>query len=221
MKNFLLVIVLLIPFLFYSCKSAKPIKEERREQIKAELREMVTIDQVAAKVRTGKYKAYTEGQWQTFKDSVFQTNQKTIENYFLQYGYLGYNQVGKEGSNHFWLLVQHCDHDPAFQRRVLKAMRKEVKKKNANPENYAYLFDRVQVNAGEKQLFGTQVDYLVRTTGRAIPKIGLLDSARVDQLRQEHNLGTLKDYLNLMTQMHFQMNKASYTAKGITKPDLY
>ncbi|KGE14643.1 DUF6624 domain-containing protein [Sphingobacterium deserti] len=221
MKNFLLVIVLLIPFLFYSCKSAEPIKEERRKQIKAELREMVTIDQVAAKVRTGKYKAYTEGQWQTFKDSVFQTNQKTIENYFLQYGYLGYNQVGKEGSNHFWLLVQHCDHDPAFQRRVLKAMRKAVKKKNANPENYAYLFDRVQVNAGEKQLFGTQVDYLVRTTGRAIPKIGLLDSARVDQLRQEHNLGTLKDYLNLMTQMHFQMNKASYTAKGITKPDLY
>ncbi|GHE29751.1 hypothetical protein GCM10017764_10940 [Sphingobacterium griseoflavum] len=182
---------------------------------------MVTIDQVAAKVKTGKYKDYSDARWDAFKDSVFQTNQKTIAKYFSEYGYLGYQQVGKESSNHFWLLVQHCDHDPAFQRKVLRAMEKEVKRNNANPENYAYLFDRVQVNAGKKQQFGTQVTYLVRTTGRAIPKIGLLDSARVDQLRQEHNLEPLKVYLNRMTQLHFQMNKASYNEKGITEPDLY
>ncbi|TDS14863.1 DUF6624 domain-containing protein [Sphingobacterium paludis] len=221
MKKFLFTIALFTAFVSFSCKTAKPVQEQERERMKDELREMVAIDQVAAKVRTGKYKDYTEEQWQAFKDSVFQTNHKVLEGYFSRYGYLGYQQVGKESSNHFWLLVQHCDHDPAFQRKVLKAMQKEVKRENANPENYAYLFDRVQVNAGEKQRFGTQVDYLVRTTGRAIPKFGLLDSARVDQLRKEHNLGSLKDYLNLMTQMHFQMNKASYHAKGITEPDLY
>ncbi len=80
---------------------------------------------------------------------------------------------------------------------MLAAMDKEVKKMNANSNNYAYLYDRVKVNAGEKQLFGTQVTYEVNTTGRAIPKNGLVDSANVDKLRKEYNLGSLRDYLNL------------------------
>lgn len=221
MKCYTSLFVLSLFLLFYSCKSTKPVADSDRQQLQTQLQEMVVIDQVAAKVRTGKYKDYTDERWKSFQDSVFQTNQKTIEGYFSRYGYLGYKEVGKESSNHFWLLVQHADHDPTFQKEVLRAMKKEVKKKNANPENYAYLFDRVQVNAGKKQLFGTQVEYLVKTTGRAIPKYGLIDSAHVDRLRKEHNLNPLKDYLNQMTQLHFQMNKAAYLEKGITEPDLY
>lgn len=86
-------------------------------------------------------------------------------------------------------------------------MDKNVKKGNANPNNYAYLYDRVRVNAGKKQLFGTQVTYEVQTTGRAIPKFGLIDSANVENLRKEYSLGSLKDYLNLMTTSHYEMNK--------------
>lgn len=219
MKNSLLLFVVYLGL--QSCSSSKSLPAGEQSRIQAHLAEMVITDQVAAKVRTGAYKDYSDARWDAFKDSVFRTNQKNIAAYFSRYGYLGYREVGKESSNHFWLLVQHCDHDPAFQRKVLRAMKKQVQRKNANPDNYAYLFDRVRVNAGKKQQFGTQVTYLVRTTGRAIPKIGLLDSARIDQLRQEHNLEPLKVYLNRMTQLHFQMNKASYNEKGITEPDLY
>ncbi|MGH2624366.1 MAG: hypothetical protein ACRDE7_11925, partial [Sphingobacterium sp.] len=79
----------------------------------------------------------------------------------------------------------------------------------------------VQVNAGEKQMFGTQVNYLVNSTGRAIPKFGLIDSIHVDSLRKEYNLSPLNDYLNDMTTLHFEMNKDSYLKKGVKEPDLY
>ena len=83
------------------------------------------------------------------------------------------------------------------------------------------LYDRVQVIAGLPQLFGTQVTYEVETTGRAILKIGLLDSVNVDQRRKAYQLDPLKDYLNMMTGMHFEMNKANYEKKGVLKPKLY
>lgn len=182
---------------------------------------MVKIDQVAASIPQGKYKEYTKEQWTHFKDSVFTSDKIRVEAMFKKYGFLGFDKVGKDGSNHFWLLVQHCDKFPEFQKKVLKEMDKEVKKNNANPNNYAYLYDRVQVNAGEKQLFGTQVTYEVNTTGRAIPKIGLSDSLHVDQLRNEYNLGPLKEYLNEMTTLHYEMNKEVYQKMGIKAPNLY
>ncbi|QJB42393.1 hypothetical protein HF324_32915 [Chitinophaga oryzae] len=200
---------------------ATRLTDSKKTALKNELAEMVKTDQIAAFVRQGKYKEYTQEQWDRFKDSVYTTHQKRIAVIFRQYGFPGIDMVGKEGSNHFWLLVQHSDKFPGFQTKVLKAMEKEVKKQNANPNNYAYLYDRVQVNAGKKQLFGTQVTYQVNTTGRAFPKIGLIDSVNVDKIRKEYTLSPLKDYLNQMTEMHYEMNKKSYQEKGVMKPDLY
>lgn len=182
---------------------------------------MVEVDQIAAYIPQGKYKDYTQEQWHKFQDSVFTSDKLRVEAMFDKYGFLGFDKVGKEGSNHFWLLVQHSDKFPQFQKKVLKAMDKEVKKGNADPNNYAYLYDRVKVNAGEKQLFGTQVTYDTETTGRAIPKIGLIDSANIDKLRKEYSLEALKDYLNTMTTLHYEMNKEHYEKMGITKPNLY
>lgn len=182
---------------------------------------MAETDQIAAFIPQGKYKEYTKEQWLKLQDSVFVNNKIKAEEMFTKYGFMGFDKVGKDGSYHFWLIVQHCDKYPAFQKKVLKAMDREVKRGNANPNNYAYLYDRVKINAGEKQLFGTQVTYETTTTGRAIPKIGLIDSVNVDKLRKEYALEPLKDYLNTMTISHYEMNKNWYEKKGMTKPNLY
>ena len=34
-----------------------------------------------------------------------------------QHGFPGYNLVGKETSNHFFILIQHCDDDPFFSNK--------------------------------------------------------------------------------------------------------
>jgi hypothetical protein len=189
------------------------LADNKKVSLKNELQEMVKTDQIAA--------FHWEKEWEKYKDSVFTTHKIRVEKMFNKYGFLGFDKVGKDGSNNFWLIVQHCDKFPDFQKKILKAMNKEVKKGNANPNNYAYLYDRVEANAKRKQLFGTQVDYEVNSTGRAFPKFGLVDSANVDNIRKEYGLEPLKVYLNQMTTMHFEMNKEHYQKMGIIKPNLY
>src|SRR5687768_16814731 len=211
--------IILSSIILTSC--AEKLTESKRAQLNKQLTELVKNDQVANYIPQGRYKELSKEQWLKFQDSVITDNKMKAEAMFNKYGFLAFNKVGKEGSNHFWLLVQHCDKYPEFQKKVLKAMNKEVLKGNADPNNYAYLYDRVKVNAGEKQMFGTQVTYETETTGRAIPKIGLVDSANVDKLRKEYTLEPLKDYLNMMTTAHYEMNKERYQKMGITKPNLY
>ncbi|MBC9914283.1 DUF6624 domain-containing protein [Chitinophaga varians] len=211
--------LLTITMIWSSC--AVRLTDDKKTAIKNELADMVKEDQIAADIKKGPYKDYTTGQWNHFKDSVYAIHQQRLAAIFKQYGFPGFNMVGKDGSTNFWLLVQHCDKFPEFQTKVLKAMNKEVKKQNANPNNYAYLFDRVQINAGRKQLFGTQIAYQVTTTGKAFPRNGLLDSANVDKIRKEYTLPPLKDYLNQVTEMHYEMNKKHYQEMGVMKPDLY
>lgn len=207
--------------LFLSCASKKQLDTNEKIALKKELQEMVDADQIAANIPKGDYKLLTTEEWQTFKDSVFTANKQRLEVLYKQYGFLGFDKVDQEGAIHFWLLVQHCDEFPDFQKRILKDMEKEVSRGNANAKNFAYLYDRVQTNAQKKQKFGTQVDYEVATTGRAFPKYGLIDSANVDALRSQYDLSTLKEYLNMMTTMHFEMNKAQYEKKGMHAPNLY
>ncbi|MBC8884111.1 hypothetical protein H9X57_14420 [Flavobacterium piscinae] len=47
---------------------------------------------------------------------------------FDKYGFVGIDVVGEEGSQNFWLLVQHSDQNTAFQQKVLEKMEIEVKK---------------------------------------------------------------------------------------------
>lgn len=205
------IYITLITVIFSSC--AIKLTDARKSSLKNELAAMVKTDQIAA--------FRWEKQWDTYKDSVFTAHKLQVEKLFKQYGYLGFDKVGQDGSDNFWLIVQHCDKFPEFQKRVLTAMNKEVQKKNANPKNYAYLFDRVEVNAGRRQLFGTQVDYEVEKTGRAFVKNGLTDSSNVDSHRKAYDLNSLKEYLNMMTTMHYEMNKARYQGMGVAKPTLY
>ena len=115
-------------------------------------------------------------------------------------------------------MVQHCDSDPDFQSRVLEKLKIEVDNKNANGGDYGYLVDRVKINTGEQQIYGTQVSY--NSLGQAYPK-SLADSVDVNRRRSEIGLEPIEDYLNIMTQMYFEMNKEYLKGLGITKPTFY
>lgn len=70
------------------------------------------------------------------------------------HGWFTPERVGQQASETAWLLVQHADRDPAFQAEILSFL-----KTDATPsgrKNYAYLFDRVAVNASRPQSYGTQ-----------------------------------------------------------------
>jgi hypothetical protein len=135
----------------------------------------------------------------------FARHQPVLEKIVRQYGYPGFRQVGSNSSNNFWLLVQHADAYPDFQRRVLKLMLAEVKHKNADPINYAYLTDRIAINTGQPEEYGTQVEYSGPGLGKAAPR-SLRDPTHVNQRRAAIGMEPLEEYLARMTSMHLEMN---------------
>ncbi|MGC4129319.1 MAG: hypothetical protein QM564_07105 [Bergeyella sp.] len=205
-----------------SCNSVSK-KAVENENLKAELTDIYTIDQQYSGIPFGKYLNYPQQEsWKRFekaRDSISDININKAENILKQYGFPGINLVGEEGSKHFWIIAQHADNNIDFQKKVLKMMKKEIKKGNANKSDYAYLYDRIRKNEKKKQYFGTQVEY--NKLHQATPLYGLEDSINVDKRRAEYNMKPLKEYLNQMTEMHFEMNKEIMLKNNINEPQLY
>ena len=115
-------------------------------------------------------------------------------------------------------MVQHSDKDIEFQFLVLERLKIEVDLRNADGRHFGLLTDRIKINSGEKQVYGTQVRY--NSQGQAYPK-PLSDSVNVNKRRKEVGLDPLEQYLDMMTLMNFDRNKEVLRSKGITKPQLY
>jgi hypothetical protein len=108
-------------------------------------------------------------------------------------GWPGVSLVGKDGGLAAWLLVQHADLDPAFQKRCLPLLAEAVHKKEASGQHLAYLTDRVRLADKQKQLYGTQVRLV---NGKAEPQ-PIEDEANVDRRRKEVGLPPLAEYLKV------------------------
>ncbi|WP_394747433.1 DUF6624 domain-containing protein [Spongiimicrobium salis] len=191
------------------------------QELADELKKMTVVDQLAAwnayPPETHQHLSLEE--WNAFKDSVYRTHQKRLQEIFNEFGFAGYDLVGEEGSLNFWLMTQHSDHNPDFQQQILEKMKIEVDKGNASSSNYALLVDRVQLNTGKPQIYGTQVDYNF-DIAQAFPK-NLADSTKVNERRKSVGLEPIEQYLNDMSRSNFEMNKQLYLDKGITEPTLY
>lgn len=69
-------------------------------------------------------------------------------------GWPGISQVGPDGAEAAWLLVQHADADPAFQRHCLGLLTAAAERGDASLSNVAYLTDRVLLAEGKPQEYG-------------------------------------------------------------------
>lgn len=83
-------------------------------------------------------------------------NAEWLKTALARIGWFDMRVYGPEASQAAWLLVQHSDHDPAWQRSVLALLSEKVRSGDFQPNYFAYLSDRVAVNAHEPQRFGTQ-----------------------------------------------------------------
>ncbi len=114
-----------------------------------------------------------------------------------QFGWPGKSLVGVDGAHAAWLLLQHADHDPDFQKKGLDLM-KRARKGEVALQDIAYLTDRVSIKEKKKQVYGTQVH---QVNGSWEPQ-PLVDPEKVDQRRAEMGLPPLADYLKLVEQMY-------------------
>lgn len=107
------------------------------------------------------------------------------------------SDIGKDGFNAAWLLVQHADADRPFQKRCLELMEK-LPRNEVIPINVAYLTDRVLVAEGKKQKYGTQ---FTQVNGRHQPQ-PIEDEANVDKRRTELGLSTMAEYTRQIEKMY-------------------
>jgi hypothetical protein len=80
--------------------------------------------------------------------------------------------------------------DPVQQRAFLDALRAAVTQEEAPAAHLAYLEDRVRVNAGQPQLYGTQFTL----TGGTLGPCPIEDPGRLDQRRAQAGLEPFADY---------------------------
>ena len=122
-----------------------------------------------------------------------------LEQIIKEYGWPTISLVGKKASNMAWLLAQHASCDLSFQEKCLKLLKKEVIRKDATPQNYAYLLDRVRVSKNLPQFFGTQFKQIEH--GRMIP-FPIYRAKEVNQRRKKYGLESLEAYNAKILKMH-------------------
>ena len=146
---------------------------------------------------------------------IIRSNFPSIRTIAKKYGFPGYDLVGIESSNNYWLLVQHSDFDVPFQKRILKLMKVQVDRKNASGQNYAYLIDRINLNERKQLVYGIQVN--MGENGTTIKPC--INTFNLDKRRLSVGLTPIKEYLKKCDEMFYEMNKGKLNKPSTTKSD--
>lgn len=108
----------------------------------------------------------------------------------LDDGFPTARDVGQDGLDALWLLIQHADADPSLQAHALRVIEARMRRGEFSRANYALLYDRVRVAQGKPQRYGTQM----QREGNTFQPGALEDPAHVDARRRAMGLMTLEDY---------------------------
>lgn len=111
-------------------------------------------------------------------------NLRWFKRQVAEIGWFGQKEYGWAADQAALLIVQHADADPGFQESVVAALWPRLEKADTDPENFAYLVDRVAVRAGRPQSFGTQMECV--NGAWMVPEIQDQDS--LDDRRRRMNL---------------------------------
>ena len=105
-------------------------------------------------------------------------------------GWLGEAEGGRTANQALFLVLQHADARPDVQARYLEEMRLAVEQGRARAHELAMLEDRVEVNHGRPQSYGSQIGW---TDGRPFVK-PMIDEERVNERRAAVGLEPLERY---------------------------
>lgn len=188
------------------------------ESIRAELTAMAVEDQRLEHLVMDQDPAIREPGFFEAKDAAQDRHADRCREIFEAHGWPSPARVGDEVASDFWVLVQHADRHPEFQAQVLAAMKGD-EASGIEPSEQAMLTDRVLVNTGRKQLYGTQVAY-DHAAARPYPK-PLESPETVDERRAAVGLEPLWEYMNMIAQLYFRMNESRLAGEDITAPFAY
>ena len=160
LRILLFIIFIATHFISYS----QNVDKDRTIELPEISKELISMSDNDQKYRYKWAKLINEGKTKSNKfkriskklKEIDRHNTKRIKEIVEQYGWPTYDLVGTKASNSAWVIVQHADMNPLVQIYCLPLLKEAVDNKQSKPSNYAYLYDRVQIAKGEKQMYATQ-----------------------------------------------------------------
>lgn len=119
-------------------------------------------------------------------------NQRKMEKILFRYGYPGRQLVGSEHAGVLFSVLQHAP--LALQEKYLYLIRAAAEKDQLDQQSAAYLTDRIRMNKGLKQKYGTQLVFNPKK--EALELYPIENMAGIDALRKSAGLEPLHEYLH-------------------------
>lgn len=189
MKQAILIIIILsISF------SALGQSQKEFDSLKVKLGTIFMKDQTFRRI-------YIEAENKLGKDSdayeyfweVVETQDKILEKEVTriidEYGWLGISQVGRLANGTLWSVLQHGS--VASKEKYAPLLKASVLKEESQPSHYARLIDRMLINSGKPQLYGTQINYQSSNVPTFFP---IEQPEYVNQRRKEIGLEEIQSF---------------------------
>jgi hypothetical protein len=133
-------------------------------------------------------------------DEIDSRNTARMKSIIKEYGWPGPGLVGWDGTEAAFILVQHADH--SFQKELLPLMQKEYRAGDLSGPNYALFIDRVLVEDGRPQVYGSRAKHFDQWKMGEPVLYPIEDEANVDKRRAEVGLSSLAEYREFLKQMY-------------------
>jgi len=115
--------------------------------VKQELIQMREADQAAIRANQGTPEKAQQ---------VFRQHLARLKEIIKDTGWPTLQDIGFDGTQSAWLLVQHADFDVDYQREILTVLKPLAASGRVPKEHYAFLYDRVAKNDKLPQRYGSQ-----------------------------------------------------------------
>ena len=172
-------------------------------QIKEDLLIMYFNDQIARgrEIRS----LVNETGYSISKDKIYDedidgTDKINIEKLKIIIDEIGFpdrKMVGKQGMMSIYTIIRNANKYPEFQASQLKNVKLAAEQGELSTEDYAYLFDRVKLNAGERQVYGTHFSAPDYADRKAV-LMPITDEEKLDDRRRELGLMPIELFKRLL-----------------------
>ena len=168
-------------------------------ELRDELLDRVKKDQAIRKALLDRWMVEPDQELLSEMRAIDSSNTARMREIVDRYGWPGRDLVGAEGSNAAFLIVQHADAE--FQKLVLPMVKRAYEAGDLKGQSYALLLDRVLVQDGHKQIFGTQIKpmHLWEDGPEPYP---IRDRDEVDARRADVGLPPLEAYMDVIKKMY-------------------
>lgn len=186
---------------FEICKKYS-VEIVENEKLQLELIKMYVNDQyVRSNLMTDILQKYNLSKDQVIIDSnginTDERNRERLKEIIAKYGFPTKKMVGKDAMNGVFFMIQHADGENAWQKSQLTNIKNAVKMGDLDSQSYAYLYNRIKINSGEKQLYGTQFAN-VDAVNNIVELDKTEDIDNLDKRRMEIGMMPIEMYKKLM-----------------------